>query len=99
MLDMHTKVTIQEVLEVEINGNYVFFRVSYKVKRGHKIYKIWLLADDFTGTGLFPICYRRMNNGRYGDVLDMHDNVIYTGKMSTCREIVIKANRRFLEGV
>jgi hypothetical protein len=96
-LDMHSKATIQEILQVEINNGYVFFQVSYKVKRGRKIYKIWLLADDFKETGLFPICFRRMNQGRYGDVLDMHNNVIYTGSLLTCREIVVSANKRFME--
>ena len=97
MLDMHSKVTIQEVLEVEIDSDdYVLFHVSYKVKRGRKIYKIWLTAEDFQNTGIFPLCYRRMT--KYADVLDMHNNVIYTGGFSTCKRIVQSANKRYYQG-
>jgi hypothetical protein len=95
-LDMHSQVKIQKILQVEYSNNTVLIQVSYKVRRGRKLYKIWLLPADFRGTGLFPICYRRMP--RYADVLDMHDNVIYTGSMSVCREIVRIANRHYIEG-
>jgi hypothetical protein len=92
-LDMHSKVKIQEVLEVELSSDTVFIRVSYKVKHGRKLYKIWLLPSDFRGTGIFPLSYRRMT--KYADVLDANENVIYTGLQSTCRDIVKFGNEHY----
>jgi hypothetical protein len=98
-LDLHSKVTIKSIERLELaHGDTVLLRVIYRVKRGRKDYKLWALPSDFRGTGIFPICYRRMNSGRYGDVLDMNNNVLWTGDLSTCRTIVKIANKHYMEG-
>ncbi len=94
-LDLHSKVKIKSVDLVEISSGIVFFRLTYRVKNGRKDYKIWVLPEDLQGTGIMPLCYRRML--KYGDVLDMSDNVLYTGKNSECRNIVMLANKRYYE--
>jgi hypothetical protein len=96
-LDMHTRVNIKSVDLLEVNGDTVFLKVTYRVKRGRKDYKIWLLPADFRGTGIFPLCYQRLP--RYANVLDMHNNVLYTGTHSQCRDIVRLANKHYMEGV
>jgi hypothetical protein len=96
-LDMHSKVRITNVNRLELaHGDTVLINVTYRVKRGRKDYKIWLLPSDFRGTGIFPLAYRRMS--RYADVLDMNNNVLYTGSFSECNKIVQIANRHYFEG-
>lgn len=96
-LDLHTNVTIKEIEQVElVQDEIVLLRIVYRVKRGRKDYKLWALPADFRGTGIFPLCYRRMS--RYADVLDMNNNIIYTGKFSECRKIVQCANKHYYTG-
>lgn len=93
-LDLHSNVKIREIELAEIDEDgYTFFRVIYRVKRGRKDYKIWVLPEDLRGCDIFPLCYRRM--AKYADVLDMHNNVIFTGSNSECKRFVQCANKRY----
>lgn len=93
-LDLHSNVKIKEIELAEIDGDgYTFFRVVYRIKRGRKDYKIWVLPEDLRECGIFPLSYRRMT--KYADALDMHNNVIFTGSHSECRRFVQCANQRY----
>jgi hypothetical protein len=86
-LDLHSKVTIQEVIETELTRDLVLIRVSYKVKRGRKLYRLWALPRDLKECGLFPLCYTK--DGR---VLTYDNKVIYTGTVANCKKFVKIAN-------
>ena len=98
MLDMHSNVRITEILEAGIFSNVPLIRVGYKVKRGRKTYKIWLLPDDFIGTGLFPLSYKWDNStGKTSTVYTMDNQIVYSGKTSTALQIVDLSNKRYFE--
>ena len=95
-MDMHTEVTIKEFIDTDIVCRDIpMFRVTYRVKRGRKDYKIWLLPKDFIGTDLFPLSYKIMNNGKYTEVFAMDNRLVYSGKTSYAINLVKLANKQY----
>jgi hypothetical protein len=97
-MDMHTNVKINGYVDATIDNSYALIRVTYRVKRGRKDYKIWLLPRDFRGTGIFPVCVSDKPNsqGLY-NVLDMQNKVMFTQTKDVCIRFVKLANKDYYE--
>lgn len=90
-MDLHTRVNVLDVLQVNLDNDCVLFQVSYKVKRGRKVYKLWCLSEDLKGCGILPlVCHGQ-------DVLTQKNQVIYSGMLAG--KVTRITNRRYFQSL